>query len=169
MPFLPRIARGVMMLIGIGRQTADTDETPATPTVQATLAMGEIHSDMPLMQHAGFACRPLADSDHVIVFIGGNRQRGVSIASNDQNSRPRDLQPGETCIYSPATGSRIWLKEDGSIAIVPANGKTALTGDLTATGTITGNKVVAQGIKLSTHPHGGVTPGSGKSGAPEAS
>ncbi|GBQ52270.1 phage baseplate assembly protein [Komagataeibacter sucrofermentans] len=153
MSFLPRVARGVMMLIGIGRQTADTDEAAATPTVQATLAMGEIHSDMPLMQHAGFASRPLADSDHVIVFIGGNRQRGVSIASNDQNGRPKDLQPGEVCLYHPRTGSRIWLKADGSVAIAPANGKTAVTGDLTATGTITGNEVVAQGKKLSSHEH----------------
>ncbi|CAM2761308.1 hypothetical protein CFR75_06035 [Komagataeibacter xylinus] len=153
MSFLPRVARGVMMLIGIGRQTADTDEAPATPTVQATLLKGEIHSDMPLMQHAGFACRPLADSDHVIVFIGGNRQRGVSIASNDQNSRPKDLQPGETCIYSPATGSRIWLKADGSIALLPANNKVTTPGDFTAGGIITGNEVVAQGKKLSSHEH----------------
>ncbi|WP_207303488.1 phage baseplate assembly protein [Komagataeibacter xylinus] len=169
MPSLPRIARGLMMLVGIGRQTSDTNEQTGTPTLQAAITAGELRPDMPMVQEYGLASRPVPGSDVVTVFIGGDRKRGVVVATGDQRGRPTDLQPGEVCLYHPRTGSRIWLKADGSIAIIPANGKTALTGDLTATGTITGNEVVAQGIKLSTHPHGGVTPGSGKSGAPEAS
>ncbi|WP_308721015.1 phage baseplate assembly protein [Komagataeibacter xylinus] len=164
-----RTARRVMMAVGIGRQTADTNEQVNTPTLQAALAAGELRSDLPMVQEYGLASRPVPGSDVVVVFLGGDRTRGVVVATGDQRGRPKDLQPGEVCLYHPSTGSRIWLKADGSIAIVPANGKTALTGDLTATGTITGNEVVAQGIKLSTHPHSGVTPGSGKSGAPEAS
>ncbi|AQU87961.1 hypothetical protein B0W47_11315 [Komagataeibacter nataicola] len=164
-----RTARRVMMAVGIGRQTADTNEQVSTPTLQAALAAGELRSDLPMVQEYGLASRPVPGSDVVVVFLGGDRTRGVVVATGDQRGRPKDLQPGDVCLFHPRTGSRIWLKEDGSIAIIPANGKTALTGDLTATGTITGNEVVAQGIKLSTHPHGGVTAGSGKSGAPEAS
>lgn len=150
---LLRTARRVMMALGIGRQTANTNETPNTPTVQAALAAGEMKADLPIMQEYGLASRPVPGSDLVIAFIGGDRTRGVVIATGDQRGRPKDLQPGEVCLFHPSTGSRVWLKLDGSISIMPANGKTALEGDLTASGTITGNEVVAQGVKLSGHVH----------------
>ncbi|MCE2577556.1 phage baseplate assembly protein domain-containing protein [Gluconacetobacter entanii] len=150
---LMRTARRVMMALGIGRQTADTNEAPNTPTVQVALAAGELRSDVPVMQEYGLASRPVPGSDLFVAFIGGDRTRGVVIATGDQRGRPKDLQPGEVCLFHPSTGSRIWLKTDGSIAIAPFNGKTAVTGDLTASGTITGNEVVAQGVKLSSHEH----------------
>ncbi|WP_254511873.1 hypothetical protein [Komagataeibacter oboediens] len=72
-------------------------------------------------------------------------------------------------LFHPSTGSRIWLKADGSISIAPASGKTAVAGDLTASGTITGNEVMAQGIKLFSHPHDGVELGNSRSGPPQSS
>lgn len=164
-----RTARRVMMALGIGRQTANTNETPNTPTVQVALAATELRSDVPIVQEYGLASRPVPGSDLVVAFIGGDRTRGVVIATGDQRGRPKDLQPGEVCLFHPSTGSRIWLKADGSILLTPANNKTAVTGDLTATGTITGNEVEAQGIRLSSHPHNGVTAGSSNSGPPVAS
>ncbi|GBQ38925.1 phage baseplate assembly protein domain-containing protein [Komagataeibacter europaeus] len=150
---LLRTARRVMMALGIGRQTANTNETPNTPTVQAALAAGEIKADLPIMQEYGLASRPVPGSDLVIAFIGGDRTRGVVIATGDQRGRPKDLQPGEVCLFHPSTGSRIWLMADGSIALNPANNKVTTPGDFTAGGTITGNEVVAQGKKLSSHEH----------------
>ena len=150
---LTRTARRVMMALGVGRQTADTNETPNTPTVQVALAADELRSDVPIMQEYGLASRPVPGADLLVAFIGGDRTRGVVIATGDQRGRPKDLQPGEVCLFHPSTGSRIWLKADGSIAIVPANGKTAATGDLTVSGTITSNEVVAQGVKLTDHAH----------------
>ncbi|WP_200410756.1 phage baseplate assembly protein domain-containing protein, partial [Komagataeibacter oboediens] len=141
-----RTARRVMMALGIGRQTANTNETPNTPTVQAALAAGEMKADLPIMQEYGLASRPVPGSDLVIAFIGGDRTRGVVIATGDQRGRPKDLQPGEVCLFHPSTGSRIWLMEDGSIALNPANNKVTTPGDFTAGGTITGNEVVAQNV-----------------------
>ncbi|GCE81848.1 phage baseplate assembly protein domain-containing protein [Komagataeibacter oboediens] len=148
-----RTARRVMMALGIGRQTANTNETPNTPTVQAALAAGEMKADLPIMQEYGLASRPVPGSDLVIAFIGGDRTRGVVIATGDQRGRPKDLQPGEVCLFHPSTGSRVWLKADGSIALDPANNKVTTPGDFTAGGTITGNEVIAHGIKLSGHVH----------------
>ena len=110
---LMRTARRVMMALGIGRQTADTNEASNTPTVQVALAAGELRSDVPIMQEYGLVSRPVPGSDLLVAFIGGDRTRGVVIATGDQRGRPKDLQPGEVCLFHPSTGSRIWLKEDG--------------------------------------------------------
>ncbi|GBQ84058.1 bacteriophage protein [Gluconacetobacter johannae DSM 13595] len=111
-----RVARRVAMAIGIGRQTANTDESRTTATVQVALPGGELHSDVPMVQLYGFASRPVPGSDLIVLFQGGDRSRGVAIASGDQRNRPTDLQPGEACLFHPASGNRVWMKADGSIA-----------------------------------------------------
>ena len=162
---LLRQARRVMNAMGIGRQTADTDETQATPTLQVALPGGELRSDLPHLQLYGFASRPTAGADVVVMFQSGDRGRGVAIASGDQRTRPTDLQPNDACLY--AHGSRIWLRSDGSIAITPGNGKVVVTGDLAVTGTVTAVEVVASSVHLTTHDH---TNGNGgkNTGAPVA-
>ncbi len=141
------------MALGVGRQTADTDESKGTATVQVTLPHGELRSDVPIVQHFGLASRPIAGSDVIVVFQAGDRTRGVAMATGHQPSRPKDLQPGEVCLFHPQTGSRIWLKADGSILLGPANGKVLLDGALTTTGTITAPEVVVNGVAHSSHEH----------------
>ena len=148
---LLRQARRIANAMGIGRQTADTDESQGTPALQVALPGGELRSDVPYLQLFGFAGRPTTGADVVVMFQHGDRGRGVAIASGDQRTRPKDLQPGDACLY--AHGSRAWLMSDGSIALSPANGKVALTGDLAVTGTVTATEVIASGVHLTTHDH----------------
>ena len=170
---LGRLGRRVAMALGLGRLTANTDETASTPTVQAALAGGELRSDVPLLQQVGFHSRPLPGSDVVVLFQAGDRARGVAIATGDQRAYPRDLQPGDVCLYHVTAGSRIWLKADGSIAI-SAQGELDFTGgkavfncpiscahDIVAQG-----DVQASGISLSKHKHP-VQTAPGTTGAPE--
>lgn len=169
-----RTARRVAMALGIGRLTADTNETPSTPTVQVALAAGEIRSDIPFMQDYGFASRPLPGSDIVIMFQAGDRARGVAIGSGDQRNRLKDLQPGEVCVFHPPSGSQIKMQSDGSILIKPSSGKGKWEGDLDVSGNVTVEKTVtaqeckAGDIALTSHGHSGVQPGSGTSGPPES-
>ncbi|MFT8463128.1 phage baseplate assembly protein [Acetobacter persici] len=167
-----RIGRRVAMALGIGRQTADTNEQPSTPTVQVALAAGEMRSDVPFVQDYGFASRPVPGSDVVVMFQAGDRARGVAIASGDQRNRPKDLKPGEVCLFHPPSGSQIRMMHDGTILIKPSAGKgtwegdLAVTGDMSASGTVSGAECKAGGIALTTHTHTGVQPGSGESGPP---
>lgn len=167
-----RTARRVAMALGIGRQTADTNEKTSTPTVQVALAAGEMRSDVPLIQEYGFASRPVPGSDIVIMFQAGDRARGVGIASGDQRNRPKDLNPGEVCIFHPLTGSRLTMLQDGTILIKPSAGKGTWQGDLnvvgnmTATQTVSGKECKAGNIALTSHEHTLVQPGTGKSGPP---
>jgi len=160
---LERMGRSLSNLPGIGRITANTNETMATPTTQVALPGGNMRSDLPLLQDYGFASRPVPGSDATVIFQSGDRSRGVIVATGDQRNRPTDLQPGEVCLYHPQTKSRIWLKADGSIELAPANGKITMTGTLTVT-----EDVVANGISVVNHVHTGVQTGSGQSGPPKA-
>lgn len=150
---MQRFGARISMALGIGRQTADTDESQGTAALQAALPHGELRSDVPLVQQFGFASRPIAGSDVIVLFQSGDRTRGVAVATGHQPSRPKDLQPGEVCLFHPLSGSRIWLKADGSILIDPSNGKVLLDGALTTTGSITAPEVVVNGIPHSSHEH----------------
>lgn len=163
-----RTARRIAMALGVGRQTADTNEQPSTPTVQVALAAGEIRSDVPFVQEYGFASRPVPGSDIVVMFQAGDRSRGVAIASGDQRNRPKDLQPGEVCVFHPPSGSQIKMQKDGTILIKPSAGKGTWDGDLDVSGTVSAQECKAGNIALSTHKHSGVQPGSGDSGPPSS-
>lgn len=162
-----RLARRVSMALGIGRQTADTDESQSTPTLQTVLPGGELRADVPLMQSYGFASRPVPGSDVVVAFVAGDRTRGVAIACGDQRGRPDYLQPGEVAVYHPQTGSNVYFRSDGSMAIRPKNKKLEIDADITVNGTIeaTGD-VTASSISLESHKHTGVKAGSDETGAP---
>nr|WP_220795016.1 phage baseplate assembly protein [Gluconacetobacter sacchari] len=158
----------VLTALGIARQISDTDESLPVSRIQVVLPGGEIRSDVPLLQQYGVASRPVPGADVVLVFQGGDRARGVGVASGDQRNRPDYLQPGDVALYHPRTGSRIWLKGDGSIQIDPAAGRGTISGDWTIEGTVTAKEVIAGVVALSTHPHSGVQPGSGQTGKPLA-
>lgn len=167
---IARLARRVAMAFGLGRQTADTDESRSTATLQVALASGELRSDVPVMQLYGFASRSVPGSDLALMFISGDRTRAVAVASGDQRNRPSDLSPGDVAVYHPRTGSRIWLKGDGSIEISPAGKKLTINADVTIAGSLNASGDVQGGeISLQNHLTTGVESGSGKSGPPASS
>lgn len=170
---LSRLGRRVSMALGLGRLTANTDEQASTHTVQAALAGGELRSDVPLLQQVGFHSRPLPGSDVVVLFQAGDRSRGVAVATGDQRYYPRDLQPGDACLYHVKTGARVWLKADGSISIStsgPLNitaSEAAFNCPITSTGDISAKgDVLAGKISLTNHKHP-VQAAPGTTGAPE--
>ncbi|MBF0859425.1 phage baseplate assembly protein [Gluconobacter sp. LMG 31484] len=170
MSSLARLARRVAMAFGLGRQTADTNESRSTSTVQVALASGELRSDVPVMQLYGFASRSVPGSDLALMFISGDRTRAVAVASGDQRNRPSDLSPGDVAVYHPRTGSRIWLKGDGSIEISPAAKKLTINAEVTIAGSLNASGDVKAGkISLQNHLTTDVESGSGKSGPPASS
>ncbi|WP_026396337.1 phage baseplate assembly protein V [Acetobacter nitrogenifigens] len=160
-----RLARRISMALSTSRQTAATNEASGTSTVQLVLPGGEVRSDVPVLQNYGFYGRSLPGADLGVMFVTGDRSRGVVIASNDQRYRPTDLQPGEVCVYH-SSGSRITLLADGSISIAPAAKKVTIDADVTVTSLTASGDIVAGNISLQKHLTSGVTAGSAKSGPP---
>ena len=158
---IERLARRILMAIGVGRATAPTIETGPTQIVQAAfpgdLISGQDLKEVPSVQSFGFASALKAGADVVALFLSGDRSKGVVIASNDQRYRPTGLLPGEVMIYD-AFGHSIHLTAAGIVS----TGNWTHTGNLVTTGALMNNgKNVG-----STHQHLD-SGGSGLGGVPE--
>lgn len=138
--------------------------------LQVELLKNEVRDDVEHMQNYGFTSHPLG-GDVAVAFLGGNREQGIVLVVDDRRYRI-PLQAGEVAIYDDQ-GNKIELLRDmvKVTAVVHVEiqaptiklvGDLDVIGNITTTGTITNN-----GKNIgSTHQHGGVTAGSGNSGAP---
>ncbi|VEH65433.1 Mu-like prophage protein gp45 [Rodentibacter pneumotropicus] len=72
----------------------------------------ETLQDVELMQHFGFTSVPPANTQAVILPIGGQTSHGIVIATENGSFRVKNLQGGEVAVYDES-GSSIVLKRGG--------------------------------------------------------
>ncbi|QCE34134.1 hypothetical protein FAI40_01600 [Acetobacteraceae bacterium] len=142
---ITRLGRRFLMSIGVARLTNDSDFSGTTQKIQAVFQnQGNgvlVREGIQLVQQYGFASRPVAGSDIIVLFLGGNHSSAVGIATQDQRNVPNDIKPGEVCLYHPQTKSRVYLQENGDMRIKPKNGqKIILDGETECTGKFTADK-----------------------------
>lgn len=106
--------------LGRGKITGVTDNGPVQ-TVQMQLSQSETRDGTPRLAEFGFSSNPPAGSDAVVMFMAGQRTNGVIVGTGHQASRPQNLAPGETMIYTQ-DGKKIYLTASGGI-IIDANGQ----------------------------------------------
>lgn len=117
-------------------------------TVQVKLLAGEVQNGAERLQQYGFTGVPSAGAEAIIVCIGAARNLATVIAVDDSRFRPTDMVDGEVAIYSKFN-SRVTLKADGSIQLLPAAGKSVVvTGDLQVSGDTTVDGAVNVGSDL---------------------
>jgi len=167
--------RRLLMMATIPVSSAATIETGGGQMVQLSHRTGEIQDGVQSMQLFGFTSSPNKGADHLVIYLEGDRSKGVAVASNDQRVRPKGMAGGETQIYD-ASGQQVYLKTGTQILI---NAKTeidfqingtlvgkftsaglAVTGVITATGEITAGLGGSDQIDMFNHTHL-YTPGSG--------
>lgn len=138
----------------IGRATVTSvDDARQVQDLQVELLEGEVRDEVERFGEYGFTSVPPKDSEAVVIFVGGRRDHGLAIGVEDRRYRLKNLQPGEVGVYD-MTGTRIVLKANGDLEIVPSSGKAKLTGDLEITGTLTAaGDVVAGAVSLKSHTH----------------
>ena|SRR5258706_3218535 len=117
---LNRLARRVLLLIGRGRVTTSNDGGPVQ-LVQVQVNALEPIDNVRRLAEFGFTSVLPDGSDVVMGFIGGDRSNGVIVGSNHQQSRPKNLKPGESIIFSQ-DGKQIYMTADGRI-VVEAKGQ----------------------------------------------
>lgn len=134
--------RGVLNLV----KSADNIQK-----VQVSGLADETLQDVELMQHFGFTSVPPANTQAVIIPIGGQTSHGIVIATENGAFRVKNLQGGEVAVYDES-GSSIILKKGRLIEIdcdvlnIKAATKVAISSPLvetdqvfTAQGQINGN------------------------------
>lgn len=113
---IERLYRRVLLTIGVARINVVNDSVPNIQSAQIQLGADEIRDNTYRMAEFGFASNPPPGSDAVVVFIGGDRNNAMIVATGNQASRPHGLEPGETMIYD-LQGKSIYFKADGSIVV----------------------------------------------------
>jgi len=142
-------ARGIVRAVGDG-----TD----LQTMRVGLMEDEAKDGVERVQEYGFTSHPLPGADCVAVFIGGNRDHGAIVATDDRRHRPGGLAAGDVMIYDNR-GHRVHLSAD--VIAITAPGRVTITapiveiaGDVSITGAATlGGNLVADGISLNDHVH----------------
>lgn len=134
------------VLLGVARSVirAVNDSTEAQEC-QVELLKGELRDRLERFQEYGYTSVPLAGAEAAAVFVGGNRDHGIIIATEDRRYRLKSLKPGEVAIYTDE-GDKVHLKRNGNIEVV-AGTKLKITaplvkviGELEVTGDITDRK-----------------------------
>ncbi len=158
------IARAVVSLV---------DDSSALQRVQVQLmalpqpdgsAGAESAAASEVFQHYGFTSVAHDGAEAVQVAVGGVRAHGLVIAIDDRRYRLTGLAEGEVALYDDL-GQVVHLTRNGIVIAAPLGW--TVNGNGTVNGTLTvSDDVVAGGISLKSHLHGGVQPGSGQSGKP---
>jgi phage baseplate assembly protein V len=89
------------------------DDTTKTQSAQAEFFSGEVHDNAEVWQQFGFTSVPPSGSEGIALFIGGERQNPFIVATENKDTRVKNLKQGEACLYS-SCGDTITLKENNS-------------------------------------------------------
>lgn len=116
---LERTARRVLLALARALVTTVND-SGGVQMMQVKLNALETRDNTPRVSEFGHASNPPVGSDAIVCFLGGDRSNGVVLGTVHQLSRPRNLAPGETMIYSQ-DGKSVYLTASGGIVVDAKN------------------------------------------------
>jgi hypothetical protein len=114
-----RLYRRILMTTASSVITATNDDGPVHK-VQVRVTPRETIDDVPVVQLYGVASHAPAGSDAHLLFVTGDRSKGVAVATNNQKARLRNLAPGEVALYSDE-GDSIRLSRGKTVALNAGN------------------------------------------------
>jgi phage gp45-like len=165
---LERLGGRLLSLCGFGRITATTSlGGKGLRRAQVRIDDAETRDETPIVTLYGVSSRPLAGADAVMLFLGGDRSKGIIIATTDRRYQI-ELAEGEVALHTDE-GDHIHLKRGRIISIVAGTKLEIDTPLITTTGHIeAAGDVKAGTVSLQTHRHGGVQSGAAQTGVPVA-
>jgi phage baseplate assembly protein V len=120
---------------------------------------------------------PTVGEQVVLICPDGEIGAGVALTGITRDSFPPlgstleeriDFVDGAQVRYDPEAHHLEALLPDGATATITAPGGLTINGDITLNGKLTASDdVIASGISLKNHRHGGTQPGGGQTGAPQ--
>nr|WP_262925799.1 phage baseplate assembly protein V [Pseudomonas chlororaphis] len=118
---LDRLWRRAQLMTGWGR-VAFADDSKAAQTLQVKLNNSETRDATPRLAEFGFTSVPPDGSDLMVLFMGGDRSKGVVVATGHQGSRPVGLAAGECMVYD-LWGKSVYFTKDGGIIVEAKDAK----------------------------------------------
>lgn len=108
--------------------------------VQAEVLADEVKNAVEHFQPYGFTSTPLPGAEAVMVFVGGNRDHGISIVIDDRRYRLKGLEGGDVALYTDLDDGdgaphKVVLRRDRQIDVfgkdvhIKADGVLRLDGD----------------------------------------
>lgn len=158
---LKTLARSITNMLSRGSVTL-ANAAGKMQVLQVSLLSDEAKDGVEHFEPFGFTSNPHPGAEILAAFIEGDRSHGIIVTATDRRYRVRNLQTGEVAIYDDH-GAMIKLTQSG-IVIVGGGFPINISG--AATVTVTGGDVIADGISLKTHKHGGVQAGAAQTGLP---
>lgn len=114
------LARRVRVMLGRCVLEAIVD-TGQMQTVKLQALDGIVRDDVEHYQPGGLSHVTPKDSEALFLSVGGDSSHMIAILASDRTKRPTGLSSGETKLYA-VDGGYIYLKQDGSVAIVQGDG-----------------------------------------------
>ncbi len=114
---LAPIKRNMRLIIGkaIVKAVYDTDDE-GLQKMQLSLLKNELRDRVERFQDYGLVSKPHPESEAIVLFPGGNRDRGIVIAVDDRRYRIKGLADGEVAIYTDE-GDHIHLKRGNVVEL----------------------------------------------------
>ena len=116
---MERLWRRVQLMSSWGRVTF-SDDSKSAQILQIKLNNSETRDGTPRIAEFGLTSVPPDGSDVLVVFLGGDRSKGVVVATGHQASRPLGLVAGETMLYD-LQGKHIYLTNGDGIVVEAGN------------------------------------------------
>lgn len=115
------------------------DDAKKIQEVQLDLLADETRSGLQRLQEYGFTSVPLDGGRAVALFVGGNRDHGIVIATDDARHRPSGMAAGDVAVYD-SRGQTVTLTADGvtvTAATIKLDGNVNVTGAMVVDGNVT--------------------------------
>lgn len=108
---LAQVRHRVAMMLARGLLLA-TDDDRKVQTIQASFLSDETLTDIERFQNYGVTSHAPIGSEVLTLFLGGNRDHGISFAVGDRQYRLKGLSQGEVALYDDQ-GQVVHIKRNG--------------------------------------------------------
>ncbi|WP_299733978.1 phage baseplate assembly protein V [uncultured Endozoicomonas sp.] len=166
------VRRRLKLLVNRAVITAVNDSLKRQ-NVQLQILGGEQADEVPRVQNYGHTSVPLEGAEAIVLAPGGVRGQLTVVALDDPRHRPRELAPGDSCLYHHE-GHRLLLTKGGQAILecksllVTGNARFAkdveIDGNISIKGFSTAKDHNSDGISGKTHRHPGDS--GGQTGTP---
>jgi len=105
-----------IMLLAARAIVRTVNDRPRMQEHQVSVLNGEVRDRVERMQEYGFTSVPQDNAEALVVFLGGRRDHGIIVATDDRRYRPTGLAKGEVSLYTDET-SQVVLRRGNQIEI----------------------------------------------------